>query len=345
MSETSSKLSDQNAINRLTALWALSESGIGGIMHALKIPFTGLVVGGISIILVSLICNLSKNSRGALLQALMIVLAIKLAISPHSSFTAYIAVAFQALSGWLIYGHIRHRFTAVMLMSIICMLESAFQKLLVLTIFYGKTFWEAIDTFGAWVVSQVGFVLSVESSSILIGLYVGMYLFTGIMLGIFLNQFLKDILELREDPAYKIVILRSDAEKIFLNSKKKNRFSKTLITLLVIVFIVVMILLQYKFEDYKLIYFLLRVTLVFTVWFGLINPFIIKRMKVALNPQKTGLGSQMQDSLNLFPYLRWIIKKSWEEAKNSSGSGYKEFTKRLILYSLNFEIQNDDIHT
>ena len=36
------------AIQRLTALWALNECGLGGILHAVKSPFTGLVLGSIA---------------------------------------------------------------------------------------------------------------------------------------------------------------------------------------------------------------------------------------------------------------------------------------------------------
>ena len=57
------------AIQRLTALWAFSESGLGGIMHALKIPFTGLVVGGMSVIMISFIAQLSANHYKEILKS------------------------------------------------------------------------------------------------------------------------------------------------------------------------------------------------------------------------------------------------------------------------------------
>ena len=51
-----------NAIQRLTALWAFTESGLGGIMHALQIPFTGLLVGGMAVIMISLIADTVVNT-------------------------------------------------------------------------------------------------------------------------------------------------------------------------------------------------------------------------------------------------------------------------------------------
>jgi len=38
-------------------LWALSESGLGGMMFALKIPFTGFFVGGFAVVMLGLIAH------------------------------------------------------------------------------------------------------------------------------------------------------------------------------------------------------------------------------------------------------------------------------------------------
>ncbi|NJO01983.1 MAG: hypothetical protein HC880_10065 [Bacteroidia bacterium] len=47
------KPQERLAIERLTALWALNEAGLGGLMHAVRTPFTGVVVGGLAIMLIS----------------------------------------------------------------------------------------------------------------------------------------------------------------------------------------------------------------------------------------------------------------------------------------------------
>ena len=39
----------------LILLWAFAESGIGGILHGLKLPFTGIFVGGIAVICIALL--------------------------------------------------------------------------------------------------------------------------------------------------------------------------------------------------------------------------------------------------------------------------------------------------
>ncbi len=50
-------LSNSNAITKLILLWAFSESALGGMLHALRIPLTGLFVGGSAVIFISLIAH------------------------------------------------------------------------------------------------------------------------------------------------------------------------------------------------------------------------------------------------------------------------------------------------
>ena len=90
-------------ITRLTALWALSEAGLGGVLHAIQFPFTGLLVGGFAIVLISLIAYFSDHKWDTIFRSLLVVLIIKLAVSPHSPPTSYLAVSFQAFMAALIF--------------------------------------------------------------------------------------------------------------------------------------------------------------------------------------------------------------------------------------------------
>src|SRR5690606_29531378 len=90
------------AIQRLTALWALNECGLGGLLHALNSPMTGLLVGSIAMVCIALICSLADDKWRTVMSSLLIVLIIKALVSPHSSPTAYVAVAFQGVTGALI---------------------------------------------------------------------------------------------------------------------------------------------------------------------------------------------------------------------------------------------------
>ena len=96
-------VSKETAIYRITTLWAFSECGLGGLMHAFKFPFTGIFVGGLSVLFITLIALNSRNLKQDIFKALTIVLLIKLAVSPHSPIAAYFAVSLQAVLGFLIF--------------------------------------------------------------------------------------------------------------------------------------------------------------------------------------------------------------------------------------------------
>ncbi len=132
-------------IIRLTALWALIESGLGAYMHAMSIPFTGIVLGGSAILILNLIAWYSGNKASVLLQSLLIVLSIKFLVSPHSPPPAYLAVAFQGLLAIVCFANPLPRWLQILIFFLLAMWESAVQKFLVATLLYGSSLWEALD--------------------------------------------------------------------------------------------------------------------------------------------------------------------------------------------------------
>jgi hypothetical protein len=76
---------------RLIALWVLCEAFLGGIIHGLKLPISGLVVGSGAIICICLIAY-NVQVKGAIIKATIIVAIFKMMLSPHSPPTAYVAV-------------------------------------------------------------------------------------------------------------------------------------------------------------------------------------------------------------------------------------------------------------
>ncbi|MBK9377014.1 MAG: hypothetical protein IPM86_01485 [Saprospiraceae bacterium] len=136
---------------RLTALWAFIESGLGGILHALKFPFTGLIIAGFALLLITLILHYSGKNKKFIFTSLMIVLLVKMVLSPHTSPTAYFAVTFQALALYAIVKLFGLNRFALFAGFVIAILQSAFQKLIVLTLVGGFTFWHSVQSFIEWV--------------------------------------------------------------------------------------------------------------------------------------------------------------------------------------------------
>src|SRR5690349_7246116 len=131
---------------RLIALWVLNEAMLGGIIHGLKIPVSGLVVGSCAIICIALI-GWYVPKKGAIIKATLIVAIFKMMLSPHSPPPAYIAVFFQGLLGELLFWNRRFFTLSCLLLAVLALLESALQRILVLTLIYGNDFWKVINDF------------------------------------------------------------------------------------------------------------------------------------------------------------------------------------------------------
>lgn len=165
-----------DAVFRLTALWAFSECALGGVMHALKIPFTGIFVGGFAVLSIGLLAHVSERNMAVILRSTLLVVLVKAVVSPHSPPTAYLAVGFQGVAGALILCNLRPFALAAYLFGFLAILESVLQKILVLYLFFGKSLFEAFDLFVTDVLENFGIRSEVSWSMIAVGCYVGLYL-------------------------------------------------------------------------------------------------------------------------------------------------------------------------
>ena len=211
------------AVQRLTALWAFTESGLGGVMHALKIPFTGLLVGGMAVIMISMIAEISEHNYKQILKSALIVLIIKAMVSPYTPFTAYIAVAFQALSGYFLFSLMKVNFISILLLSTIAMLESAIQKLLILTLLFGESLWRATDNMIALLARQFGFT-ALHGSYWIITVYLFIYIAGGFLIAWLALRTIKNSYT---DKA--VLIATAGTIAVDNNTKKtngKNKFKK-----------------------------------------------------------------------------------------------------------------------
>ena len=168
--------------NGLILLWAFAESGIGGILHALKLPFTGIFVGGIAIICIALMSYFTNN-RLTILKALGIVLLVKFTVSPHSPWQAYVAVVFQAYLGYFLFKSNNHFKIKCFLLSVICMLESGVQRVLIMVLIYGTNFMKAIDKAAVALAQSLGLNDLPSLVFSVFGLYIVVHIAVGFAIG------------------------------------------------------------------------------------------------------------------------------------------------------------------
>ena len=331
---------NKSIIDKLTALWALNESGLGGFLHVLKSPFTGLLVGGIAILLISLIAYYAENKWRAILKALIIVLIIKVAVSPHSPPTAYLAVTFQAVFGAFLLSNFSWKGITLSLLGMITFLQSALQKLIVLTIIYGENLWEAINLYGAWLMEKTGFVSGASTTSLLIFGYLLLYGIAGILAGLFIKSIIKLISKQASNTAFVLHFNKTSSSK----QKKKGLPFRSRV-LLVWGITIVIILLAFTFSGgpssglQKGLYIMLRSLLVLMLWYVIIGPFILKLIRKYLMKKESEYKEDISNAMDLFPYFRSIISHTWKTTRHLKGyTRFKYFIAHTILYCIHFEI-------
>ena len=319
---------NSKSINRLTALWALSESGLGGIMHALKIPFTGFIVGGFAVIIISLLAHFSNNNFKIILQSTLLVLLVKAGVSPQSPLAAYIAVVFQGIVGALFFSMISNYKIATILFGFIALIESAVQQLLLTTLLFGKSIWVAADLFVQDVLKDFHLSPDFSFSYWVILFYLIAYSFWGIYLGVYASK-----LPLKLQTKSVTVEERYRALKInpspILSSEKKKR--KGLIIVFSMLLFVVSIFLAEGYIS-KAIYVVLRTIALLCFVFFILKPVFLLLLKNVNDKKKI----QIETIITQFPELGNLVNPAMQLAaeKKKGLPKYMEFVFVLIVLSL-----------
>lgn len=315
--------SNTRTIQRLTALWGLCESGLGGWMHALHIPLTGFFVGGFAVVVVGLLAHYSRNNMRVMLQSLVLVLLIKAAASPQSPPPAYIAVAFQGLIGAILYRFIPNFSVASILFAIIAMLESALQKLLIMTILLGKSLWIALDASYQGIVKDFHLPGNMSFSFWVIVIYSGIYAVWGLIIGIWVARLPKKLATYNEKLVWDVKA--ANAGEVNSTAKRPGKLGFIFFTL---VFIVFVLLYQQSFN--KALYVILRTIAVLLLIFGIINPLVKWLMQRWLRKTQSKHGRELQPLLDMLPELRSYVRPAWQMA-GKEHSGLKRYSSFLFL--------------
>lgn len=323
------------AVERLTALWALNECALGGLMHAFKLPFTGILVGGISVLLITLIAFYTSRIWPTLLKALTIVLLIKAGVSPYSPITAYVAVSFQAVLGILLFSLFSINKLTIIILSAITFLESGLQKLITLTIIFGQSLWESIDIYMNWIEKQLSFLSFSLNSKTLAYTFLLTYFISGILVGLLIIRTLK---LLQQMPISQMNFeLESTISELKSQSKKKKKFILFIILLMAI--LLPIIYLNHHSQGWlKAIYLITRSAFILIIWYTLLGPLLIKFLNRLLSKKRQFYQTDVQSILNIFPSLKAIISQSWKDCKTfKRWDRLSQFLAKSIAYSLYFD--------
>lgn len=319
------KLNNSQLTTKLTALWAVSESGLGGIFHAMKLPFSGLILGSFAVMIVTYIALGSEKKFRTIFQTTLIVILIKAIASPHSPFTAYVAVLFQGILGATLYSIFRvSKFTAI-IYGIIALLESALQKLLMMILIFGENIWVAFQEFFHSLAKQFNLQSLEIIPMLFIGLYCGIY-FVG---GIFAGNFAIHLPEAIRKELESLQFQKIQNENFDEFQKKRKSNTRIFGFLFIIVFVVSVFI--FSGAIHEAFYTLVRTFAAVAFLYYIINPlfrYLLNRWK---NKQKIKKQNQLNTVLEFVPTFRNHAKKA-KIIASCETSSIKKIKKFLLVW-------------
>ena len=312
-------------IAKLTALWGVSESGLGGFMHALKIPFSGLFLGSFAVIIVTFIALNSEKKFRTILQATFIVLLVKAIASPHSPPTAYVAVLFQGFIGALIYQIFNVNRFSTLLFGILALMESALQKLVMMVLIFGNNIWIAFQEFFAGIAKQFNVKSLEEIPTILVGSYLFIYFLFGIIAGIVALK-LPRLLQ----KEYQKIDLQNlpNPEEFSLSKRQKNK-TKIFSLVVILLFIVSVFIISGSLN--KALYSVLRTFAALGILYFIVRPlfnYFLNRWKIK---QKSSVNKPLNEVLEFLPHYRNHAKIAFKMAENEN-SIFKKLRQFVLIW-------------
>jgi len=330
------------AVERLTALWALSEAGLGGFLHAVKTPFAGAILSSVAVMIICLIADYADRKPWAILKAVTIVLIIKMTVSPYSPATACFALFFQAAAGAVLFSVISHFRTASLLLGVLSLVECAVQKILFLTVLYGNSLWESINVFFGYLGRQFGFApvdSNFSPSAWLIVLYVLIYAVTGVCAGLLGGSLPRVMAEaMKSASPMAVTNAAADGQASWRGKPRRPAVKgKALRYGVLALFIVATLsfLAPAMNGAARGITVVLRTVLVLLVWYFVVAPLLVKGVRRRLKHKEAGYGHDIRNALDLFPHLKTHARELWAHAEGKKGLAWAwRFLVAMIVFAL-----------
>lgn len=316
-------------ITRLTALWALSESMLGGLLHAAHVPFRGMIISSAAVIIICLIAHFAER-KGEILKATIIVLLIKAAISPYTPVAAYGSVFLQGILGEAFFFSKRFYAISSMMLGLVVGILTGLQRLITLTLIFGITFWDAINQFLNYVIKEF-FISSTETSAfnfslVLMGLYILIHLLFGFAAGLFASKMPAKI---NSEEAKDMIV----SELNFFNSRESEGVRKTKHRLwwrkpsyiLSFIFSVGLLIISYtnpqaiNLNKNSIIVMLIRSILIMLIWFYFLSPILLTTIKRSLNKRQNEYANEITRMINHFPIYKNDAAVIWRLSAKYNG--------------------------
>lgn len=305
------------AMAKLTALWALSEGGLGGILHATKLPMRGVILACIAAISICLISHVSRK-RTAALRAAVIVLAIKAVLAPHSVGGGYVAVLNQALLGTLCMILFGPSLVGCLMTGLLALIETSLHRLLWASVLGGADFWSSLDQLllrgQEWL---VGRVVIDEPARWMVIIYVGIHAAFGLLAGFIawrLPRVAQRILASQPTPPTTSDKRNDAAEGGARKKKRWARSAKGIVLILAVITLAGPGLAAGGYGPWywRFLVATVRVVCIVLVFIFIVRPIVVRLMERLLRRGRR--QGEFTDTLESVRALRSEVLAVWQQA-------------------------------
>lgn len=329
-----------NAVLRLTALWAFSESALGGFLHLFKVPFTGAIINSVSAILIIMIASFSLK-RKTIFKATILVIAVKAAAAPYTPVNAFVSVLFQGFLGELLFSSKKFFSVKAIVFSCVTLFQSAVQRIVVLTIMVGMSFWKSIDIFGNVLAKKVGLEkTTVFFSLIIVCGYILLYLFIGFVVGIVGSKIPEKVKNRIKNNKFKKIKSSNKIPDLKQEKNKiHNRYKIRILPLLLLLALVGSYFIpEITFFGKDILIMLFRYTIIMVLWTFWASKFLLEKGKKIINKKSYIYKKDIDFLLKLLPEIKKITYFCWQETKSVKGvKRVFSFLELLISYIISVE--------
>ena len=246
-------------------------------------------------------------------------------MSPQAPVPAYFAVFFQGLLGEFLFFNLRSYVLSCFLLAILGLLESGFQRILVLTIVAGNDLWKAINDFFNGLTQQKSFT---NYSAWIAGGYIAIHLIFGLLVGWWASRLPERITRWNVEKKYFVTISSTTIPTRISNRRRRLKRGLFVAWLLLIVLYV-----QSYFQIGEAILpshislkILLRSIIIILGWVFLVSPLLTRYLHNWLKQKQSRWQKEIKEILELLPATSALLEKCWKQSVIQTG------IKRLRLF-------------
>ena len=270
-----------------------------------------------------------------IIRSTVLVLMVKALASPHSPPPAYLAVAFQGLAGALLFSVLKSPRIACILLGILSMTESAAQKLILLTLVFGKNFWFAVNELFKQVMKEFHLHTASSYTFWVIGIYLLFYALWGVAVGWWASGIPKRIAVNKEKTLTAYRDLHLYREMFSAQKKKHTRFLKLFLFVFISVFITA-VFIFIGAGTMTILKMLLRSFAAILLLFFVVQPIVKYLFSRWLNRQTDERKRSAKQLLEMLPQLRNYVSPAFDiagkEARGIRKAG--KFVVNLLILGL-----------